>query len=787
MYNDNEYRDLNEEQQKNIFDFDRNEIVNTSNKQIGGEEGPFTLKKEFVTIPNKSEFENENKSEFENEFEFESKSENEFENKEINESNEEKIEDYLIKPLVGGLTEEILNNLYEKYKNDADIIALNSTLNTFIVTYLGCCIRDDNTLFTEIKNNATELNEKNVSSLRDILNSLDYIIYDFLVSSSENSRMLGYADLFILLKCAFCHITEKTNSNLSINNFDLLVSPDVINQFIINYISYLFCNNIDEIVHFFPIFSNEIYPNEIIQKGGVDEEKPQEFEIEVVSKKRRKKIKVPLPKYEESKEEPEYKYIVEPVEGYWTPNNKMYFNVAEYVFVMHNNLLTTISRGIFVKLGIWQKIFGENYIFGNEQMNMITLDKLKTIYPFDINKNNELVCLQILILKRILLEMSPVYSVSFGAKIDEDLKDYLDSFYNEYYLDKNKKAESSPNFPEEAYNELMENTGNNIIDEDLCNDNEFNSGFYKFEGGGQIMSMSKPQQNNVNLGDIEMITRPEVIQNEEQEDFDSQDVSITSEKEDISSEILLLPILFNKLKKAYQNNVYVVQNLKESKIPSIEEINNLYDLLKENVTLITKNNTFKMPAPKYKFIINNAANTGANINGMRLFYSKKSLDEIVKIIEMVENDPSLTLEKIDEEYKNVLPLLDEIKDRLFQLEQKKKEASQGNALLSLEEYTEIETLKLEYKNMERQTLILLENKYFLLKQKLTNNIFYKDFVSNYKKWFLDSQPFLGLYLSIKHGIFCPTTSMMDAMDNCSLKYGALETKEVGTTNYELLL
>ena len=98
MYNDNEYRDLNEEQQKNIFDFDRNEIVNTSNKQIGGEEGPFTLKKEFVTIPNKSEFENENKSEFENEFEFESKSENEFENKEINESNEEKIEDYLINP-----------------------------------------------------------------------------------------------------------------------------------------------------------------------------------------------------------------------------------------------------------------------------------------------------------------------------------------------------------------------------------------------------------------------------------------------------------------------------------------------------------------------------------------------------------------------------------------------------------------------------------------------------------------------------------------------------------------
>ena len=31
--------------------------------------------------------------------------------------------------------------------------------------------------------------------------------------------------------------------------------------------------------------------------------------------------------------------------------------IPEYVYITHNNLLTTITRGMFIKLGIWKKIF----------------------------------------------------------------------------------------------------------------------------------------------------------------------------------------------------------------------------------------------------------------------------------------------------------------------------------------------------------------------------------------------------------------------------------------------
>ena len=857
MYNDREYTDTSKGQKEGIFNFnfDNNEIGNTANKLIGGEqipEGPFNLKKDFVTDAKSDENIDEDIID---------KEAKGLEENNVQQAVVEPLVNVveplvnvieplvnIIQPLVNGLTETMLTKIYEKYENDADIISLHSSLNTFIVTYLGCRIREHNPLFSDIIKNVSPVNVKNASSLNDILNSLDYIIYSFLIGSVDDTTMLGYADLFVLLKCAFCHIVEKNNNNLEINNFDLLVSSDVINQFIMNYIAYLFCENVDEIVHYFPVFSSDNVnnlENEIIQEGGLDEEP---FEIEVVSRKKRtKKIKVPVPKYEVPTEEPEYTYIIEPVEGYWSPNNKMYFNVAEYIFIMHNNLLTTISRGMFIKLGIWQKLFGENYTFGNEQMNMITLDNLKTIYPFDENKNNELLCLQILILKRMLLEMNPVYTLSFGAKIDDDLKDYLDAFYNEYYLDKTKKAEPSTNFPEEVYNPTIEGpnaTMNNLSDFDVCDEycddnielEEFageDMGSVHSEGGGQILTKTRTT-NNVDPGDIEMVKREDNIpaleevpeKQEEEEVPESVDFEqINKEKENseegsesfdlveeekeeevpeskyvnVSSPTnkevsfngqVLLPILFNKLKKAYQNNIYTIKNLQDSKIPSTthngQQINNLYDLLKANVTLISKDGSFKIPAPKYKFIINNAANIAANINGMRLFYSKKSLDEIAKIIETVENDNSLTLEKIDDEYTETLQGLDEVKDKLVQLEQNKRMASQGDAMLSLEEYKEIEDLRKEYKNMERQLLIPLENKYFLLNQKLTNDTFYKDFVANYKKWFLDAQPFFGLYRSINHGVFCPTTSMMDAMDNCSLKYEASETKEVGTSNYEVL-
>ena len=111
--------------------------------------------------------------------------------------------------------------------------------------------------------------------------------------------------------------------------------------------------------------------------------------------------------------------------------------------VFHNNLLTTITRGMFLKLGIWQSIFkklkelgiwneAEEYPdFTNESIKFLSLDYLKNVYPIDKdigNINNELLISQIIILKSMLVEVKPDI-VLLAKGIDHKLKSYMDSFY----------------------------------------------------------------------------------------------------------------------------------------------------------------------------------------------------------------------------------------------------------------------------------------------------------------------------------------------------------------------
>ena len=111
--------------------------------------------------------------------------------------------------------------------------------------------------------------------------------------------------------------------------------------------------------------------------------------------------------------------------------------------VFHNNLLTTITRGMFLKLGIWQSIFkklkelgiwneAEEYPdFTNESIKFLSFDYLKNVYPIDKdigNINNELLISQIIILKPMLVEVKPDI-VLLAKGIDDKLKSYMDSFY----------------------------------------------------------------------------------------------------------------------------------------------------------------------------------------------------------------------------------------------------------------------------------------------------------------------------------------------------------------------
>ena len=91
------------------------------------------------------------------------------------------------------------------------------------------------------------------------------------------------------------------------------------------------------------------------------------------------------------------------------------------------------------------------------------------------------------------------------------------------------------------------------------------------------------------------------------------------------------------------------------------------------------------------------------------------------------------------------------------------------------------------KLLERTKVVPLKNKLFLLETMKNKPEFYIGFQKQISENGLKkAQPIFGLYRSLQRGIFCPTSSMMDAMDNCSLKYNSTEPKEVGSSYSEIV-
>jgi len=265
-----------------------------------------------------------------------------------------------------------------------------------------------------------------------------------------------------------------------------------------------------------------------------------------------------------------------------------------------------------------------------------------------------------------------------------------------------------------------------------------------------------------------------------------------------------MPIIFKNLKKMYQNNIYTIQNLKQSAIPPITfqfngesvTISNLYDLLSFNQTLMHRTDSvFNIPAPALKFIINNAANIAANINGSRFLYTKKDkavmdliVHEIREILKTIGNFV-VALVRLDEDFSRITAEMVPLIER----ERTLKVLKQINKI-TINEYNELLQIQFDIKRLRNTELIPLENKKYLMHKitelnkhgLLSGNAWFADWDRNYTTWFNESQSFFGLYRNLVRGTFCPTASMMDAMFNCSLKLGASEPKEVGTMHFELV-
>jgi len=262
-----------------------------------------------------------------------------------------------------------------------------------------------------------------------------------------------------------------------------------------------------------------------------------------------------------------------------------------------------------------------------------------------------------------------------------------------------------------------------------------------------------------------------------------------------------MPVVFRNLKKMYQNNIYTIQNLQSSKIPPLTfsvdgstiTINTLYDLMSYNQTLIHRTGSesvFNIPAPALKFVINNAANIAANINGSRMLYTKKDKDEIKKIVDEVNliEDFVEALSQITTEYNSILVEISGLEAREKQLKSLKRQNR-----ITIKEYNELLKIQFDTKTIRNTRLIPCENKKYLIEKvvKLNNEglrkgaLWLDNWSKSYERWFNQCQALFGLYRNLVRATFCPTVSMMDAMFNCSLKYGATEPKEVGTTHFEL--
>ena len=659
-------------------------------------------------------------------------------------------------------------------------------MNTYIITYLGYESNDDD-----------DDDDKNVIMNKSIISSINYIINDFEEAGREKTldanNSIFYADIFRMLLLSYNNITNKTNEDFKQNVLDILNSPEVLYQFIIYYVTYL---SVEDYSEFEKI-------NNSGQRGG--EGTPDGEELEMV---------------EGEGDDENGSALLPSVQ-------KQKTLVPEYVFITHNNLLTTIARGMFIKLGIWKNIFfpdriprPDEYIFGFEQMNQITYNKLVELYPIDPelpngNRNNELLILEILILKRLLLEMSPSKTLTFGAKIDDDLKNYMDAFYYDYFI-KDSSLSYKPEIQIEDDVTLNPNVSEEFEKEaeamfEMCEEaceNEFeNNGS---AGSKASMGGAKTTEEGIEMVDLKPNIPSVPDEPEIQSVPDEPDIPIIPNEPDIpiippttpttstpKEEYKKLnppgmPILFDKLKKMYQNNIYIIKQLQKSKIEPIiiegKTIDNLYDLLKLNETLVhTKGTNFNISAPKLKFIINNAANIGSNINGSKLFYLNKFVVAIKNAIDEIDesnkNDTlteyTSSIEKeLDEKYKD---LNDKIIDRIKELVAKKRANT-----MTITEYNEFEEKSIERKKIEREEITPLENKLYLINLFNTEPSSFEDFKTNYNKWFKDSQAVFGLYRNLQRGIFCPTSSMMDAMDNCSLKYNTTEPKEVGTSYSEII-
>ena len=628
------------------------------------------------------------------------------------------------------LTGEIINDFTKSLNNDPNFLTIFSTLKLYATSFLG-----ENDYKSQIPEGLSpetfykcDTHYSIITALYGLVSYYDEVLKETKVEDEETKIMILKTSIFsdFLSLLLFAYLDQAPNgkyyeTNAEKDPLDVLDSAEVLNGFIGLFAQYAGMAD-DQFAEFKKTrFSSLEKDNESVQeessgqKGGAPAEE------------------VP---------------VVEALEINVT---KKYYVRRRYG-ILHNNLLTTVARGIFLKTGLWQQIYPEIPDFTDEAVDNISYELLKTS-----GFQNEMLMAEILILKHMLKEVLP--DVLFLANgIDDKLKNFLDVYL---YKCSGYKME---------------------LREEATRDKELD--FYA----------SKPEDDVVPK-DLEDF----IVDDKEEEEpmeggkghkfFVQRGGTLTK-----TEEVSIFPTTFNletlfeeaNLKKmltrdqietGYKINELVIENLKESAIPPFEvvideerkrEIKNLMELLKFNTTLIARADIVQ--------------------SGGAALLKEEQKEEPDKLEEEVPQD---TLEEAAEK------------------EESKAEAEAEKGEPQLEEVAVDITPEPPQEPPAKPSIYRFPapKKRFIYDNasKLTSNLnglslFHKADALNeihrtsktdeefeeLRKKFKAAQNFFGLYKSLKRGVICAGSSMMDAMDNCSLSLGATEPKEIGTTNYEFI-
>lgn len=622
-------------------------------------------------------------------------------------------------PSLNDLTKEQIRILtdgryFELFANAADFLSMYETLKLYPVAFLGPNYYVD--LIPESVDENEDAFYKYYTHFQIITAFYGLICYydDFVAQKLyDNEKEVLVTTLFsnlltILLASYLTAVNEKgTNYFLSEGSEDPLLIlnskevMDMFNEFFIKYVS----SSDEEFNNFKEAIMNQIQieQDEGLEGGGIEDEG-----VEAIKAVGLPPLK-PLDIDSRPKIVKEGVAELEEATSGFGPLKPLDFTkkilVKREYGIFHNNLLATITRGIFLKTGIWQKIF-EVQIEEQGIIPDFTQDNISSITKEILEEKftNKLLIAEILVVKHMLLEILPDF-----LHLAKDIDDKLRTFLEIYLSDCDKKIQGLP-APEEneedvAVREEYQARPDDEIEpleilEDEEEEPELEGAIY---GGGK---------------DGEEGSGGEEAGGEEAGGEEKVEEVIVVPLAKIVKERVQKLLTLEEIDAAYETNLEVVKKLKASKIPPIAlttggTIDNMYDLLKMNTIMIARAvplpvessdgdeppvpaRVFSYPAPHKKFVLDNAASLTRNVNGFKL-----------------------------QEYHT---LLDGLKITL-------PNASDFNAV---------------------------------------------------KKKFIDAQKFFGLYKSLKRGVLCAGSSMMDAMDNCSLERGATEPKEIGTTNFELV-